>query len=130
METAAADERRPGRKFVKRRLAVLTALAATGLYLLYTFDPAGSAYYPGCPLRALTGYQCPGCGTTRALHALLHGEFMAAWNFNPMLFVMSAALAPALPEAARGRAPRYVMRPWFAWAAFVAVVGWWIVRNL
>jgi hypothetical protein len=43
-----------------------------------------------CPLFALTGLSCPGCGTTRALRALLHGDVMAAFAWNPLTMTAMA----------------------------------------
>jgi Protein of unknown function (DUF2752) len=39
---------------------------------------------PACPLHAATGLPCPGCGTTRAIEALLAGEWSAALALNPL----------------------------------------------
>ena len=50
------------------------------------------ALLPPCPIHHLTGLLCPGCGGTRALLALLHGDLPAAWHHNPLLL----ALAPLL----------------------------------
>jgi hypothetical protein len=109
---------------------IAAPLVAASLAVLYYADPSTSAFYPACPLRAMTGLLCPGCGTTRALHALLHGQFATAFRFNPMLFITAAALTPAVVSLLRGRTPRYLGQPWFACCATIAVVGWWIVRNL
>lgn len=46
----------------------------------------------GCPLRFLTGISCAGCGMTRALFALLHGDFAAAWHFHPLIYIMPLLL--------------------------------------
>ena len=75
------------------RQAGFAALAAAcaALVLLYRYEPGG-LFYPGCWVHALTGLHCPGCGATRALHALLHGEFGQAADVNA-LFVL---LAPAV----------------------------------
>ncbi|SJZ66860.1 DUF2752 domain-containing protein [Porphyromonas crevioricanis] len=37
-----------------------------------------------CPIRQLTGYPCPGCGTLRALRLLLQGDWFAAVEMNPL----------------------------------------------
>jgi hypothetical protein len=37
-----------------------------------------------CPLRRLTGIPCPTCGTTRAVLALLRGDWSAAFTSNPL----------------------------------------------
>lgn len=97
--------------------------------MLYTFPPGGNRFYPQCFFHSVTGLDCPGCGTTRALHSLLHGDVAAAFRFNPMLFVMAAVALCALPSLFRGERPRFLTRPWFGWTAVVFVTGFWIVRN-
>ena len=125
-----AAETLPRRTIPRPALFVAAPVIGTGIALLYRFDPATTGYFPPCPVRALTGFQCPGCGTTRALHALLHGDFAAAFRFNPMLFIVTAVLLPALVSVLRGRTPRYVAQPWFAVCVTTAVVAWWIARNV
>ena len=49
-------------------------------------------FYPRCPFRAFTGYDCPGCGLTRALAALLAGDWHGAVHGNALV----VGLAPAL----------------------------------
>lgn len=53
--------------------------------VLYLFNPAVSALYPRCMFNLVTGYFCPGCGSLRALHHLLHGNFIDAAKMNPLL---------------------------------------------
>lgn len=98
--------------------------------MLYTYPPGEATLYPRCMFKAATGYDCPGCGSTRAAHALLHGRFREAFRFNPMLFAMGGVILCALPSLARGNQPQFMTKPWFSWSALVVVVGWWIVRNL
>jgi len=38
-----------------------------------------------CPIRSLTGWQCPGCGSTRCVTALGSGDVPAAFRHNPLL---------------------------------------------
>jgi len=40
---------------------------------------------PLCPLHAMTGIACPTCGMTRAAAALLHGDFVTALAWNPLM---------------------------------------------
>lgn len=43
---------------------------------------------PGlCPLRRVAGVPCAGCGLTRALEGLLHGDLHYAWALNPGAFL-------------------------------------------
>jgi hypothetical protein len=43
-----------------------------------------------CPIRTLTGLNCPGCGGTRALHMLLRGKPVAAARFNVVVVLLVA----------------------------------------
>ncbi len=77
--------------WVRQAGCAVFAGACAALVVLYRYEPGG-LLYPGCWFHALTGLHCPGCGATRALHALLHGEFAKAADLNA-LFVL---LAPAV----------------------------------
>jgi hypothetical protein len=46
--------------------------------------------WPGCWFRRLTGLPCPTCGATRSALSLAHGDLMAAWRHNPLIFVCYA----------------------------------------
>ena len=59
-----------------------------GLIFYYLFNPATNSFLIKCPFKFLTGYDCPGCGSQRALHAALHGEFKEAFSYNP-LFILA-----------------------------------------
>ena len=79
---------------------------------------------------SFTLVDCPGCGATRAVHALLHGRVGEAFRYNPILFASFAVFGFAVPSLARGERPRFLERPWFGWAVVVVMVVWWVVRNL
>ncbi len=68
----------------------MAALASAMLRLL---PPWRYAVYPPCPIRALTGWRCPGCGSTHALAAMLAGRWTDAWHDNPLAVVVYPALA-------------------------------------
>jgi len=74
-----------------RRYAIvmgLVVLATTGAVMLLVFDPAHSLIFPPCPLRYLTGLYCPGCGSLRAMHALLHGDLRQALAMNSLTVIL------------------------------------------
>ena len=111
------------------RIASLFAMAA-GAWVLYTFPPQSHSFYPPCVFRATTGLLCPGCGSTRALHALLHGRFVEALTLNPFVIAVMIGGLVSIPSLMRGQSPRFLTKPWFGWTSFVVVVSWWIARNV
>jgi len=57
-------------------------------------DPNNPGHYPLCPLKAFTGLDCPGCGGMRAVHSLVHGDFVGAMNHNLLaVFLYLPAIA-------------------------------------
>jgi hypothetical protein len=76
--------------------AALAVFALAAAAVLFTFDPAVTAWFPSCPLFALTGWLCPLCGSLRAGHALLHGHVGAAMAMNPLTTLTAAGALAAL----------------------------------
>ncbi|WP_436793889.1 DUF2752 domain-containing protein [Actinospongicola halichondriae] len=67
-----------------------TAVAATGYFgAVAVFDPF-QATIVGCPINRLTGGFCPGCGSTRAVHELLHGDVVGSLICHPMVIPLLA----------------------------------------
>jgi hypothetical protein len=103
---------------------------------LHLRDPHVSHSWGVCPLYALTGIYCPGCGGLRGVNDLTDGHLAAGASSNLLLVVAipfavlvlvrwtwlrwqgsSAAVVPAVPRAVK-----------IALAAVVAV--FWVARNL
>ena len=76
-------------EFMYRRSTVIGIwlLLIAGAVYVFLYEPGRSGLFPLCPFRFFTGLTCPGCGTTRALHELMHGHFLAAFVLNPLLFL-------------------------------------------
>jgi hypothetical protein len=118
------------------RLILLMAAfaAAAGLTVLRLFDPAISRIFPPCPVYALTGWYCPGCGSLRALHQLLSGNLRAAFGMNPFAVLSLPFLGYGVASYAsfqiRGRyLPRWFMPPSWIWALCAAIVAFGVLRN-
>jgi hypothetical protein len=75
-----------------RAAAPLLLLAAAAGVLLQS-PPASNNFYPQCPLYSLLHVQCPGCGGTRALAALLRGELRGAFHVNALITLMLPLVA-------------------------------------
>ncbi len=88
-----------------------------------------------CPVRALTGLLCPGCGVTRLCMALLRLDFAAAWDANPVLLLLLPVLAALLArQAARyvksGRSALSRGESALVWGMAAVLLLWGVARNL
>ena len=114
-------------------LLVVALLLVFGL-IYYSLDPSQSGLFPQCAILKFTGYKCPGCGSQRAIHALLNGDVAGAFRYNALLLVAVPWIAVCLyAESRRTRNPRLYARlnaPLLAWMLFIVVVLWWLLRNI
>jgi Protein of unknown function (DUF2752) len=136
----ASTDVRPFR--ATRAAGLVGAFFAGGLVLSALYATTGVGL--PCPFRALTGWNCPLCGGTRMGDALLHGDVLAAFGYNPLamigllivgvlgvLWTVEAAGGPAfrfprrLAERLRGVRPVQ----WLVLGVLLAVI-YTIVRNV
>ncbi len=114
--------------------ALALAAACVLVLLLRTFDPnAAGSLFPPCPFHELTGLFCPGCGVTRALHALVHFDLWRAIAMNTLVVLSLPLLALMSLQGMTGRTvmPTAVQRIAFDgrwWIGALVLFG--IVRNL
>lgn len=117
---------------------ILTAVAILSIAAIfyYKFNPELVKLFPPCLFKSITGYKCPGCGTQRALHYLLHFDVWNAFLKNPMMVIALPYLIvglvyeytplkyryPNLRKVLFGRIAIYI--------SFVVVVVYWITRNI
>ena len=70
-------------------------VACAGIVVLYAVDPATQSLIP-CPFYTLFGFQCAGCGMTRAAHELLHGHVQQALHYNELSIIVLPLMTVAL----------------------------------
>ncbi len=97
-------------------------------------DPSRTDAFPSCPVRALTGHDCPGCGTLRGLHALFGGNVGGALDHNVLLAlgipVATYAYLAWLLQGCGLRLPQVRARP-VSLIALAGLIGVFTVsRNL
>jgi hypothetical protein len=63
------------------------SLGIGGLLYLKVWLPVTSIGVP-CVFHELTGFNCPGCGITRATLSLLTLDFYQAFRYNPLLLLI------------------------------------------
>lgn len=116
-----------------RRAQSLLALGAFSFVVavLVFVDPRTARFAPVCPLHVTTGLHCPGCGTGRALHALVHGDLGAALRLN-VLAVATIPVFLALATRAALRPAEKLPAPprWLRIAVYVLLAAFFVARNL
>jgi len=103
--------------------------------LFYFLNPVEYPVFPKCTFHSLTGYHCPGCGSQRAIHSLLHLNFKGVVGNNflflpAMLLVIYHYSHPVLNRAFNWKLPNIFYYKKFPWIIFITVVLFWILRNL
>jgi hypothetical protein len=74
---------------VRVQAAAATAAIIMLGVLIQICPPARYTFYPWCPVHALSGLQCPGCGGMRAVAALLAGGWGEAARQNALIVVLA-----------------------------------------
>lgn len=113
----------------------IAVLFVLGIALLFFFDPASSPIFPPCLFHLLTGLWCPGCGSGRALHALVHFDILGALDLNPLMVISLPFLGYAAASRAllylRGKGlPRMLAAPFWGWLVLVVIIVYWVLRNV
>jgi len=115
-------------------LVILSVLVA-GVVVLFALDPARYGFYPRCVFHAATGLHCPGCGTLRGAHLLMHGHLAEALRMNALVFLFLPVASVYVfwkwrASAGGAEASRFVVKPAWLWTALVVAFLFWILRNL
>lgn len=115
-------------------IKVAIALGVVAIIVIYSvFDPSVMPF-PRCVFLTLTGWECPGCGSQRALHSLLHLDIVAAWRYNALMvcaipFVVALVIADSLrtkyPAIHKVLNSRLIIL-----IALIVILSWWLLRNL
>lgn len=123
----------------KRTISII-AIAVTVMLLLWLYgsvdpeSPEWGRFFPKCPVKLLTGLQCPSCGIQRVTFALLHGDLTGALRQNWFLPFSLCYLAALLLS-------KLLCAPFsplltFLWGRrgctiFISLyILWFIIRNI
>lgn len=88
-----------------------------------------------CLFKLLTGLYCPGCGGTRAVRALLHGEVLLSLQYHPLVLytvVVTGAELLSLGVARAAKNPRLYLghETLFVYIAVGIVIINWAMKNV
>jgi hypothetical protein len=102
---------------------------------LFLYNSKTMHFLPRCPFNWATGYYCPGCGTTRGLHRLLHGDLLGALHANMLMiitvpYLLHRLIAYLVLHLLGKKLPSIILPP--IWVKLLAgfTIVFWLVRNI
>lgn len=102
-------------------------------FILYSIPPTENSIYPPCIFHKITGLYCPGCGSTRAIHSLLHLEIRKAFAYNPLVVIflpfISLWLLISIYRIKKGQST-IILPNGFALFFLILIVSFWVLRNI
>ena len=104
--------------------------------LLYIYiNPSEVNFLPKCPLYVTTGIYCPGCGSQRATHNLLHFNFLGVLQQNILyafgLFLLAYHLIiTSLNSFLNKNYTNYLYYKKIPLIIFIIIILFWILRNI
>ena len=136
LSDALTDQGVQARRTRRAGPLLVAGIVGAASLALHVRDPHASGSWGYCPWKLLTGFDCPGCGTLRAVNDLTHGDLVAAASSN-LLFVVAVPIVVALwigwlrrswiDAAPSAPGSRRVQVVWIA--AFAATLVFTVVRN-
>ncbi len=123
-----------------RKLYIITCIfVGIGflLFLIYhIFDLQLAGHFNTCVLSAFFHIYCPGCGGTRAIDYLLHGQIIHSFASHPVILYLTLLFLSYFIPATytyilkRNGRKYYSFHPWTLYVLLGIVIGFFILRNL
>lgn len=114
-----------------KRILLSCLLVLLGV-VYYVYDPSQYVLFPKCPVMAMTGYPCAGCGSQRAIHALLHLDMVEAARYNFAVIVFLPIIAVLeFASFMRSRMPKLYLMTHGTYVCYVLlgiILLWWVLR--
>lgn len=123
----------------KSKLYFYIGLAVVGLLLLgfyFKFNPTQHHFFPKCLFHSLTGLHCPGCGSQRALHAILNGHIIEGLKHNLLIVLAFTIIVyKGVRLLITHFKPQYLKtdllyKTYTPLIILVFVIAFWVLRNI
>ena len=111
-------------------LAAVLMLAVLYLCLLRRILPPIPCFFT-----TVLGIYCPGCGGTRALIAMLHGHFLKALWYHPLIpytavIYLGFMLTQGLNRLGLKRVRPWQFHNWYLWGGLTLMIVNFILKNV
>jgi len=113
---------------------ILLSVLTIGIIRFVHVDAFKIFYFP-CAFHKHTGLYCPGCGSSRAMSAMLHLDLLKAISHNIMVVIFLPVIiywgiAESLEIYWNKKLPRPRLSKKFILGIFWAFLAFWILRNI
>lgn len=105
-----------------------------GIFYFYV-NPNTFAFTPKCPFYLFTGFHCPGCGSQRAFHEILHGNLWTGLQHNfliilAVLIVSYKIIMSFIYKSSSNKTQNLLYHNSTPWVIFGIVMLFWVLRNI
>lgn len=115
---------------------LLILMIAAVFFLSAVLPPSFLEGLPLCIFHIATGWDCPGCGLTRAFVALFHGEWKQAISYNalsvPIAIFLAIYALGKIFSLVRGRFPAWFSPAGSRWIGALLLsltFGQWLFKT-
>lgn len=134
---------------VNKTLYILGLIFALLLFTFLSLIHSGRLHFdltgiiPPCLFHQVSGLYCPGCGGTRAVHALLEGDLIASFLYHPFvpyaailyaLFMLSHTVEWITAQKKSSHETRFTkglsLKSSYLYAGILLILFQWMVKNL
>lgn len=123
---------------VRYSLIVAKLIAvAVFIYYYHNYNPEHHDLFPKCIFLQLSGFKCPGCGSQRAIHHILNGNFKIAWQMNALLITMLPFITAGLflntykgNNATLMNIKKMFFKSSVIYLILIVILIFWVARNI
>lgn len=113
-------------KRLDKRILIGLGLVSVGVLYLKVLSPTFNIHIP-CPIKHVTGFDCPGCGMTRLSLSLLEGDLYQAFRYNSLIFILLPLFIVYYYSVSKGKKK---MSDYLLYSMLIMTVLFGILRNV
>ena len=116
-------------------LGIIAAAIIVGCVLMLLEIPITKLDKTPCVWITYLGVYCPGCGGTRAVEALMQGEFLQSFLYHPVVLYTAGMMggyvsSHALNIFTGGRVKALLFHGWYLYLMLAIIIVQWLVKNV